>query len=240
MVNREGGVKVLQVFNRGKTSRCHAPLDLPRSLPSYMHEDRAEKKCQTGDTFKRLMIKVDTEVAKDRCEHGVAKNYPCVVIMEWVGSHLDDDELKRVDDAEKKLANLYYFVARPHIYVFFGRARCSHVSNVGDQVINPGMRAWLRDRLKRRHLDQCLRIHDGLLPKDSELDSSERTMKALLVTWLAEWAASPLTTTHVLSSWNMVFTQVLVTESVDHVDLPCPSAAIPMPAPLLFVVVGHV
>ena len=71
-------------------------------------------------------------------------------------------------------------------------------------------------------------------------DSSERTMKALLVTWLAEWAASPLTTTHVLSSWNMVFTKVPVTESVDDVDLPCPSAAIPMPAPLLFVVPGHV
>ena len=53
-------------------------------------------------------------------------------------------------------------------------------------------------------------------------------MKSLLVTWLAEWAASPLTTTPVLSSWNMVFTQVPVTESVDDVDLLCPSAAIPM------------
>ena len=61
-------------------------------------------------------------------------------------------------------------------------------------------------------------------------------MKALLVTWLAEWAASPLTTTHVLSSWNMVFTKVLVTGSVDDVDLSCPSAAIPMPAALLFVI----
>ena len=83
-------------------------------------------------------------------------------------------------------------------------------------------------------------IHDGLLPKHSKLDSSERTMKALLVTWLAEWAASPLTTTHILRSWNMVFTEVPVTESVDDVDLPCPSAAIPMPAPLLSVVPGHV
>ena len=154
----------------------------------------------TGDTFKRLMIKVDTEVAKDRRDHGVVQNYPCVVIMDWVGSHLDDDELKRVDDAEIRLANLYFFVARPHMYVFFGRARRSHVSNVGDQVINPGMRAWLRERLKRRHIDHCLKIHDGLLPKHSKLDSSERTMKALLVTWLAEWAASPLTTTHILSS----------------------------------------
>ena len=108
------------------------------------------------------------------------------------------------------------------MYVFFGRARRSHVSNVGDQVINPGMRAWLRDRLKRRHIDHCLKIHDGLLPKHSKLDSSERTMKALVVTWLAEWAASPLTTTHILSSWNMVFTEVPVTESVDDVDLPCP------------------
>ena len=80
-----------------------------------MHEDHAEKKCQTGDTFKRLMIKVDTEVAKDRRDHGVAQNDPCVVIMDWVGSHLDDDELKRVGDAEIRLANLYYFVARPHI-----------------------------------------------------------------------------------------------------------------------------
>ena len=61
------------------------------------------------------MIKVDTEVAKDKHDHGVGRNYPCVVIMDWVGSHLDDDELKRVDDAEIKLANLYYFVARPHI-----------------------------------------------------------------------------------------------------------------------------
>ena len=139
-------------------------------------------------------------MAKDRCDHGVAQNYPCVVIVEWVGSHLNDNELKRDNDAEIKLANLYYFVARPHIDVFFGRARRSHVSNVGDQVINPGMRAWLRDRLKRRHIHHCLKIHDGLLPKHSELDSSERTMKALLLTWLAEWAASPLTTTHVLSS----------------------------------------
>ena len=116
----------------------------------------------------------------------------------------------------------------------------SHVSNVGDEVINSGMRAWLRDRLKRRHIHHCPKIHDGLLPKHSKLDSSERTMKALLVTWLAEWAASPLTTTHVLSSWNMVFTEVPVTESVDDVDLPCHSAAIPMPAPLLSVVLGPV
>ena len=196
LVNREGIVKVLQVLHRGKTSRCHARLDLPHGLPSYMHEDHAEKKCQTGDTFKRLMIKVDTEVAKDRRDHGVAQNYPCVLIMDWVGSHLDDDELKRVDDAEIKLANLYYFTSRPHIYVFFGRARRSHVSNVGDQVINPGMRAWLRDTLKRLHIDHCVKIHDGVLPKHSKLDSSERTMRALLVTWLAEWAASPLTSTH--------------------------------------------
>ena len=65
MVNREGTVKVLQVVHRGKTSLCHARLDLPQGLPSYMHEDHAEKKCHTGDTFKRLIIKVDTEVAKD-------------------------------------------------------------------------------------------------------------------------------------------------------------------------------
>ena len=147
-----------------------------------------------------MMIKVDTEVAKDRRNYGVTRKYPCVVIMDWIGSHLDDDELKRVDDAEIKLANLYYFVARPHIDVFFGRARRSNVSNFGDHVINPGMRAWLRDRLKRRHIDHCLKIHDGLLPKHSKLDSSERTMKALLVTWLAEWPASPLTTIHILSS----------------------------------------
>ena len=238
VVNREGTVKVLQVLHRGKTLLPCA--DLPQGLPSYMHEDHAEKKCQIGDTFKRLMVKVNTEVAKDRRDHGVAQNYPCVVIMDWVGSHLDDDELKCVDDAEIKLANLYYFEARPHIYVFFGRAHRPHVSNVGDQVINRGMRAWLRDRLKRRHIDHCLKILDGLLPKHSKLDSSERTMKALLVTWLAGWAASPLTTTHVLSTWNMVFTEVPVTESVDDVDLPCPSAAIPMPAPLLSIVPGHV
>ena len=240
VVNREGTVKVLQVLHRGKTGRCHARLDLPQGLPSYMHEDHAEKSCQTGDMFKRLMIKVDTEVAKDRCDHGVAQNYPCVVIMDWVESHLDDDELKRVHDAEIKLANLYYFVALPHMYAFFGRAHCSHVSNVGDQVINPGMRAWLRDELKRRHIDHCLKIHNGLLPTHSTLDNSERTMKALLVAWLAEWAASPLTTTHVLSSWNMVFTEVPVIESVDDLDLPYPSAAIPMPAPLLSFVPGHV
>ena len=240
VVNREGTVKVLQVLHRGKTSRCHALLDVPHGLPSYMHEDHAEKKCHTGDTFKRLMIKVGTEVAKDRRHHGVAQNYPCVVIMDRVGSHVDDAELKRVEDAEIKLANLYYFVARPHIYVFFGRARRSHVSNVGDRVINPGMRAWLRDRLKRRHIDHCLKNHDGLLPKHSKLHSSERTMKALLVTWLAEWAASPLTTTQVLSSWNMVFTEVPLTEFVDDVDLPYPSAAIPMPALLLSVVPGPV
>ena len=87
------------------------------------------------------MIKVDTEVAKHRLDHGVAHNYPCVIIMDWVGSHVDDEQLKGVDDAEVKLTNLYYFAARPHIYVFFGRARRSYVSNVGDQVINPGMRA---------------------------------------------------------------------------------------------------
>ena len=147
VVNREGTVKVLQVLQRGKTSRCHARLDLPHGPPSYMHKDHAENKCQTGDTFKRLMIKVDTEVAKDRRGHGVAQNYPCVVIIDWVGSHLDNDELKRLDDAEITLANLYYFVVRPHLYAFFGRACRSHVSNVGDQVINPGIRAWLRERL---------------------------------------------------------------------------------------------
>ena len=53
-------------------------------------------------------------------------------------------------------------------------------------------------------------------------------------------AASPLTTTHVLSSCNMVFAEVPLTESVDEVDLPYPSAAIPMPAPLLSVVLGPI
>ena len=71
-----------------------------------------------------------------------------------------------------------------------------------------------------------------------KLDSSE--CKNLLVTWLAEWAASPFTTTHILSGWNMGFTEVSVTGSVDDVDLSCPSAAIPMPAPLLSVVPGPV
>ena len=60
VVNREGTVKVLDVLHRGKTSRCHARLAVPHGLPSYMHEDHAEKKCQTGDTFNRLMIKVNT------------------------------------------------------------------------------------------------------------------------------------------------------------------------------------
>ena len=83
-VNRESTVQVLQVLHRGKTGRCHARFDLPQGLPSYKHEDHAEKKCQTSDTFKRLMIKVDTEVAKDIHDHGVAKNYPCVVIMDWI------------------------------------------------------------------------------------------------------------------------------------------------------------
>ena len=81
MLNREGTVKVLQVLQRGKTGRCHARPDLPQGLPSSMHEDHAEKKCQTGDTFKHLMIKVNAEVAKDRRDHGVAQSYPCVVIM---------------------------------------------------------------------------------------------------------------------------------------------------------------
>ena len=76
-----------------------------------MHEDHAEKKCQTGDTFKRLMIRVDTKVAKDRSDQGVAQNYPCVVIVDRVGSHLNDDELKHIEDSKIKVANLYYFVA---------------------------------------------------------------------------------------------------------------------------------
>ena len=88
------------MLRRGKTSRSHARLDPPHALPSYMHEDHESKKCKTDETFKRLMIKVDTQVAKDRRDHGVAQNYPFVVIMDWVGSHVDNDELKRVDDAE--------------------------------------------------------------------------------------------------------------------------------------------
>ena len=84
------------------------------------------------------------------------------------------------------------------------------------------MRAWLGDRPKLCHIDRSLNIHDGLLRKHSELNSSERTMKALLVTWLAELAASPLTTTQVLSSWNMVFTELPVTEFVDDVPPPPP------------------
>ena len=91
-------------------------------MPSYMHEDHAPKKCQMGETFKHLVLKVGTEVAKDRRDHGVAHNYPCVIIMDWVGSHVNDDELKRVDDAEVKSSNLYYFVARPHIYVLNNNA----------------------------------------------------------------------------------------------------------------------
>ena len=143
-------------------------LEPPKIL---MHEDHAEKKCQNGDTFIRMMIKVDIEVANDRRDHGVAQNYPCVVIMDRVGSHLDDDELNRVDDAEIQLANLYYFVAQPPTYVVFCRARRHHVINIGDEVTNPGMRAWLRDGMKRRHIDHCLKIHDGLLPKHCKLDS---------------------------------------------------------------------
>ena len=102
------------------------------------------------------------------------------------------------------------------------------------------MGGWLRDGRKGRHIDVCLKIYDALLPKQSKLDSREPPMKALLVTWLAEWDACPLTTTHVLSSWNMVFTEVPLTESEDDVDLPRPSAPIRMPAPLLSVPLGFV
>ena len=72
VINLEGAVKVLQVLRRRKTSCCHARLHLPHGLPSYMHEDHAAKKCETDETLRRLMIKVDAEVAKDRCDHGVA------------------------------------------------------------------------------------------------------------------------------------------------------------------------
>ena len=139
VVNRCGTLKVLQLLHRGKTNRYHTRLDLPHGLPSHMHEDHAPKKCQTGETFKRLLLKVANEVAKDRCDYGITHNCPCVIIIGWVGVHLNDDELKRVGDAEAKLSNLSYFAVRPHIYVFFGRARRRHVSNVGDQVIKPGM-----------------------------------------------------------------------------------------------------
>ena len=106
-------------------------------------------------------------------------------------------------------------MAQPYAYVFFGGARGSHVSNIGDQVINPGIRAWLHDKLKQSHMDHRLKIQDGFLPKHSKLDSNERMMQALLVTWLAKWAASPRITTHVLSNWNMVFTEMPGMESVD-------------------------
>ena len=97
-----------------------------------MHEDHAERKCQTGNTFNHLTIKVSTQVAKDRCDHGVAQDYLCVVIMDLTGSQRRDDELQLVHDHEIKLANLYYFVARPDAYFFFGRARSSLVSSFGD------------------------------------------------------------------------------------------------------------
>ena len=167
VVNREGTVKVLQVLQRRKTGRCHARLDLPQGLPSYMHEDHAEKKCQTGDTFKRLMIKVDTEVAKDKRDHGVAQNYPCVVIMDCVGSHLDDDELKRVDDAEIRLANLYYYVARPHMYVFFGRARGESPPNPKAQTVRAHARVHTRSR-----------PHSPRTPTAQDYEESPRTATA--------------------------------------------------------------
>ena len=89
-------------------------------------------------------------------------------------------------------------------------------------------------------MDHCLKVHHGLLPKHSKMDSSECMMKALVVTWLAEWAAFPLRTTHVHSSWNMVFTKVLVTESVEDVDLLHRLATTSMTAPLLCVVPSRV
>ena len=136
VVNHEGSVKLLQVLHRGKTSCCHAGLDLPRGLPSYMHEDHAKKKCQTGNTFKRLMIKVDTEGVKDTSDHRVAQNYQCVVIMDWGGSHPDDDELKRVDDAEMKVGQLILFCgAATHICFLWPRLSqpCQHCWRSGHQ-----------------------------------------------------------------------------------------------------------
>ena len=65
-MNDCGTLKVLQLLHRGKTSRCHARRDLPHDLPCYMDEDQAPKKCPTGETFKRLVFKVDPEVAEDR------------------------------------------------------------------------------------------------------------------------------------------------------------------------------
>ena len=62
-------------------------------------------------------------------------------------------------------------------------------------------------------------------------------MQALLVAWLAKWAASPLITTHVLSNWNMVFAEMPGMEPVDNMKLPFP---FPVPTPLLSVVPSHV
>ena len=81
-MNREVTIKVLQVLHRGKASCCHARLNQPHGLPSYMHEDHAAEKCRTGETLKRPMMKVDTQVAKERRNHGVTQNYPCAVMMD--------------------------------------------------------------------------------------------------------------------------------------------------------------
>ena len=96
MVHREGTVKVRQVLNKGKPRGCHARLDLPHGLPSYMHEDHAANECQTGETFKRLMINVDTEVAKDRRDHGNRAELP---LYRHYGLGWKQCQGRRVDEA---------------------------------------------------------------------------------------------------------------------------------------------
>ena len=82
MNNSCGTVKVLHLLHIGNTSCYHARLDLAPSLSSHMHEDHKAKKGHTTETFRCLVLNVNTQVAKERPNHRVAHNYTCIINME--------------------------------------------------------------------------------------------------------------------------------------------------------------
>ena len=167
----------MQIITRGKTARSHADVPPSCLLHDAIYQDHGEKKVQTGATFGRLLRKLADQAGRIHEQHYLQQDSPVIIIMDWVASH-----------SQKALTPIKGHVhqCKDHFsqYICFGTKRCSHISNLPYQLINPSMRRF--DRLSM--VKHGTRIQTKEIPAEHHLTSLREQRKACLFSGSAHGA----------------------------------------------------
>lgn len=222
-------VVVVQVIWKGTTEGCHArvPEVVKPHISPKNFESHAVRKNQTHATFFELLDEINKRVRGVKVKLGVPADYPIVVVIDNVPSHIDKEEVEPV--VGQKVCKHLYVARRSGIYLYHGLPWRSHELNSGDFLINKSLRDHIRRRTKLRVLHHAIAISEGKVAPGTQLNVTKAVMNPLLMFWLSEWLSSPSLPGWCSSSWKKSLQCVPAPTFVD--DMPPPPDVIFLPAP---------